>query len=167
MLWRWALDHAAPLLDLRLSQVSSIRAELVTISHNLKFFFVLWILALWIRRHCCWTCVSSELELSRAPLSWSRVELNWVGVELSSIGVELRLVQYRFSVFVVVAQRGVSMLWCLVVQQKNFPRVRGRRCNSSSNAAGFCKLFCYFGDLSGMLAYHAIGYILCSAFTLC
>ena len=120
MLWRWALDHAAPLLDLRLSQVSSIRAELVTISHNLKFFFVLWILALWIRRHCCWTCVSSELELSRAPLSWSRVELNWVGVELSSIGVELRLVQYRFSVFVVVAQRGVSMLWCLVVQQKNF-----------------------------------------------
>ena len=35
-----------------------------------------WSLALWIRRHCCWTCVSSKLELSRAPLSWSRVELN-------------------------------------------------------------------------------------------
>ena len=48
-----------------------------------------------------------------------------------------------------------------------FTRVRGRRCNSSSNAAGFCMLFCYFGYLSGMLEYHAIGRILCSAFTLC
>ena len=83
------------------------------------------------------------------------------------IGVELRLVQYRFSVFVVVAQEVSSNVMVFGRVTKIFTRVRGRRCNSSSNAAGFCMLFCYFGYLSGMLEYHAIGRILCSAFTLC
>ena len=79
------------------------------------------------------------------------------------IGVELRLVQYRFSVFVVVAQEGSFSVMVFGRATKNF-----YTCScSSSNAAGFCMLFCYFGYLSGMLEYHAIGRILCSAFTLC
>ena len=71
------------------------------------------------------------------------------------------VLQYRFSVFVVVAQEGSFSVMVFGRATKNF-----YTCScSSSNAAGFCMLFCYFGDLSGMLEYHAIEYILCSAFT--
>ena len=83
------------------------------------------------------------------------------------IGVELRLVQYRFSVFVVVAQ------------ERSFNVMVFRRatedvtCSWSSlkllelNAVGLRMLFCCFGDLNAMLQYHVIGNFLCIVCALC
>ena len=100
---------------------------------------------------------SIELESSRAQLSWSRVELHRSRASSSTVQIQCICGGSARGEFQCHGVRSCN--------KKIFTRVRGRRCNSSSNAAGFCMLFCYLGDLSGMLEYHAIGDILCSAFT--
>ena len=95
---------------------------------------------------------SIELESSRAQLSWSRVELH--RSRASSSTVQIQCICGGSA-------RGEFQCYGVWSCNENF-----YTCScSSSNAAGFCMLFCYFGDLSGMMEYHAIGCILCSAFT--
>ena len=81
------------------------------------------------------------------------------------------VLQYRLSVFVVVAQDRSFNVWCLVVQHRRFHVFVVVVATSVTCRVGFRMLLCYFGvhfgDPHTMVPYHAIGYFLCIGCALC